>query len=76
MAAEDWELRREARRCTYSAHQAETPGGRRMMMGYARFYSALAENAGATKPANNEDETALNRASGGNARPRSPSPRT
>lgn len=45
MAAEDWEFRREARRCTYSAERAETPGARRMMQGYARFYESLAESS-------------------------------
>lgn len=45
MAAEDWELRREARRCVYAAHQAATPSARRMMQGYAKFYETLAENS-------------------------------
>jgi hypothetical protein len=43
MKGEDWELRREARRCHYAASIAPTEGARRMLEGYARFYSTLAE---------------------------------
>lgn len=46
MPAEDWELRREARRCLYQASQVGTPSERRMWDGFARFYLALAESAG------------------------------
>ena len=42
MTAEDWELRREARRCLYSASQAQTVREQEMLQGYARFYDALA----------------------------------
>lgn len=45
MPAEDWELRREARRCLFEATRAANQNEKRMLDGFARFYTALAESA-------------------------------
>lgn len=42
MRGEDWEFRREARRCRFAASQAHRQQEQRMLSGLARFYDALA----------------------------------
>jgi hypothetical protein len=44
MRGEDWEFRREARRCRFAASQAQRRQEQRMLSGFARFYEALAGN--------------------------------
>jgi hypothetical protein len=41
---EDWQLRREARRCIYSAMTAPGAGERNMLTSLSIFYEALADS--------------------------------